>query len=294
MVAEFTKVLCDLMVEKDLDLQDSLKIMARLPNSRLKKCGFFLLNEIMNGGSLSNSMRRCPYLSFDDIYICFINFAERAGAGRLEETLTFLDKRMCRRKEMAFKLIEVGIYPSLVVLLAGGGSLFLHFSDIFQVGREIFIYLGLLLFVCFGIFMGLKSVLGENRLYEAFLAIGFLLKAGVSIYDSVVCGAQIMGITSKKGQQFLRAGEKLLLGMDLENAFALGKKYSNAFYFAEKSGGNADIFEKLAKWIGEVDERKRAICISLIEPLFIFVTGLFLIILVVNIFMPYISNLSFI
>lgn len=296
MVAKFTKVLYEFVVEKGCSLKEGLEIIAskldRGMESKIEKTGKYLLNELLEGSPLSNSLKKCPYISFDDIYITFIYFAEKTG--NLAKTLEFLNSRCERKKNAESKLIEAGIYPCIVVLLALGGSLYLYFSKLFNFGNEVFVYLFLFLVSCGVTFIWIKKTLGENKLYESFLAISFLLKADVSMYDAVSCGALIMGVTTKQGINFINAGEKLLLGMDLETAFSLGRKYSNAFYYADKGGGKADVFEKLANWIGEKDEKKRAICIALLEPLFIFLTGIFLIILVANVFMPYICNLSFI
>lgn len=293
MAENFTKMLYELVVEKQLGLKESLEIISKSScKSGESKTATFLLEEILKGGSFSNSLRKCPYVNFDDVYISFVNFAERTG--NIRETIDFLYKRWERGKERAFKLIEVGIYPGVVVCLAGVGCILLKCSNLIKIDKSIFLYLFFLIIVCIGLFLGIKKLIGENKLYESFLAIGFLLKAGVSLYDCVNCGAQIMGINSKKGQDFQLAGEKLLLGMDLENAFSLGRKYSDAFFFADKGGGRADVFEKLANWIGEYDEKRRKICFSLIEPLFILVTGVFLIILVTHIFLPFINQLTFI
>lgn len=301
MVEKFTKVLFELLVDKGLSLRECLEIMSgknrceknvAYKQKKIEKVGGFLLGEIMKGTTLSNSLRKCPYISFDDIYISFINFAERSG--QLKETITFLKGRCERRKETERKLFEAGIYPSVVVCLAGVGCLYLYFSNLLNIGNKIFIYLGILFLVCICVFLCLKKILGENKLYESFLAISFLLNAGINLYDAVDCGAQIVGITTKNGLKFQKAKEKLLLGMDLENSFSLGQKYSDAFFFADKGGGKSDVFEKLAKWLGDNDERRRILCISLLEPLFILITGVFLIILVANVFVPYISDLSFI
>lgn len=303
MVEKFTKVLYELVVEKNLSIEESLKIISKnysktrnnlnsfFGGNVITKTACFLLDEMMNGAILSNSMRRCSYINFGDIYISFINCAERSG--NIKETLTYLKKKYERKKENQFKLVEAVIYPVVVICLAVGGILFLHISNLFEINNNVIFYISVLLFITVLIFIGIFKALSENKLYEAFLAVGFLLKAGVNLYDAVGYGGQILGITTKYGEKFQEAREKLLLGMDLEQAFCLGEKYSNAFFYADKGGGKIEVFEKMANWIGDIDEKKRSICISLIEPISILITGVFLIIVVANIFMPYISQFSF-
>ena len=59
-----------------------------------------------------------------------------------------------------------------------------------------------------------------------------------------------------------------------------------AFFYAENSGGENDVFEKIASWINSRDEKRRAICFKLVEPFFISGTGLFLLVFLVNLVLP--------
>lgn len=293
MVGKFTNLLYEFAIDKGLSLQESLEIISQgkeKQKSILKNTGKFLKDEMLRGTTFANSLRKCSFIRFDDIYIAFINYGERTGC--YKETVSFLRGRCNRKKENQYKLLEVGLYPAFVILLGSLGTYYLWKINYLPIGQEIFPYLGLLLFICFLVFMAINKCIGENKLYEAFLGIGFLLKAGINLYDAVGFGAQIIGISSRYGQKFLEAREKLLLGMDLKNAFNLGEKYNDAFYYAEKSGGKTDFFEKIAKWIGQNDERRRKICFALMEPLFICLAGMFLIVLVAKVFLPYITNLS--
>ena len=290
MLARFTSILYELIVCKGISLKDSLELIADKNNNIISKTGKYLLNSILQGTSLSNGMKKCPYIKFDNIYISFIYYSEKTG--NLNETITFLMKRCNRIKENNFKLFEATSYPFFVILISVCLCFYLMKENSLKFGNEIYRYLFFLFFVCFFVFLGIKKIIGEDKIYEAFLGIGFLVKAGINLYDAVGCGVQIVGAYSSNGIKFQKAREKLLLGMNLHEAFSLGKKYSNAFFYAEKSGGKTDVFEKLARWVGEDDEKRRKICLSLIEPIFILITGLFLIVLVVNFFLPYMSDIS--
>lgn len=299
MVEKFTKILYELVVEKEISLQDSLKIISKKSKKInfckldvIEKTAKFIINELLCGNSFSNALRRCVFIHFDDIYISFVNFAEKTG--QLKETISFLYRRCIRKKENHFKLIEASVYPLLVIVSSILGCLFLHLSGYFHIDNDFYIYISLLVLISILVFFVIKKNIGENKLYEAFLGIGFLMKAGINLYDSIGCGARILGISSKLGDKFQQAREKLLLGMNLEKSFSLGKRFSSAFFFAEMGGGKVDVFEKLAKWIEDNDRKKRSVCFSLIEPVFILITGAFLLMVVINIFMPFISKLSFI
>ena len=47
-----------------------------------------------------------------------------------------------------------------------------------------------------------------------------------------------------------------------------------------------DVFEKIAVWLNAQDEKKRTICLKLLEPFFICGTGIFLLIFLMNIVLP--------
>ena len=50
------------------------------------------------------------------------------------------------------------------------------------------------------------------------------------------------------------------------------------------------MFEKVAATIKEKDDQRRKICLSLIEPLLIGITGMLLIVFVINLIQPVLMN----
>ena len=52
-------------------------------------------------------------------------------------------------------------------------------------------------------------------------------------------------------------------------------------------------FKKLAVWIDEKAQKRRKLCLCLVEPLFICVTGVFLLCLVMKFFMPFMNDMNF-
>ena len=105
---------------------------------------------------------------------------------------------------------------------------------------------------------------------------------------------QILGIDSRLGRNFAEAKERIEFGMNLENAFCLEGGFKEAFYYADATGKKSEIFLNVAKWLEKKDERRRALFMVLIEPLFIALTGAFLILLVINFFMPFMTDFSWV
>ena len=90
--------------------------------------------------------------------------------------------------------------------------------------------------------------------------------------------------------------------MDLQNAFQCqtnkgglySSKLKEAFYYADAGGSKNDLFGRMAAYLKSENERKRTICLSLIEPLFIVITGGFILVLLMTFFMPVITGFEFI
>jgi type II secretory pathway component PulF len=149
-------------------------------------------------------------------------------------------------------------------------------------------------------FWFLKNNLCDSPLYEAFLSTGFLIRYGVNASVAVGLGASILGLDSKPGQIFLKARQQMEGGIELVKAFCSEKcgsgfvdsEIQEAFYYAQKSGGKNEVFERVARMLGRRLERKTTFLLSLVEPLFVGGIGIFLIILMANFLMPVMNGLN--
>lgn len=301
---KFTRQIYQLCVKQNIDVADSLELMAvrktaSFFSEKIQKAALFLLNELKAGETLSTAMKTCSYINFDEVYVQAIHFAEMNG--NLLQTLSFLYERCERHKKNMNKLIEACTYPFFVMLVAiigctgliyissGNGAFFAGINDL-NMKSKLIEYVSLLVIVCALAMIFIIKAVGENKIYEAFYISGFLIKAGMNVSNAIACGQIIVGEDSRTGRKFGEAREKIEYGMGLEEAFSINNKISEALYYADKSGRKSDVFEKIAEQIGEKDEMRRKICLELIEPLFIVITGAFLMILVINFFMPFLNN----
>ena len=303
----FTDRLEELVCKKACDLQSALLLLSQNSNKKnklLAKTASNLYSSLKRGNSFSLALKTCPYIEFDEVYISFITFAERCG--QLGKTLTFLKARGLREKENADKLIEASVYPFFVVLISISATVGLYLYSKSLWGQEdmgfsfsqetyssFYASFGFLIAFCFAAFLLLRKTLGTNKLYEAFLASGFLVKGGESLTNAVKGAVNILGYTSKEGQLFAQAGKKLSYGLNLKAAFeidlwkfSMRQELEEAFFYAEKTGGENDAFEKIALWLNNKDEKKRAICFKLLEPFFVCGTGIFLLIFLMNLVLP--------
>ena len=146
------------------------------------------------------------------------------------------------------------------------------------------------------------KILGENSLFEAFTAVDFLLQNGIELSEAVACAVQIAGPSSRVGRLFENARIKLSYGMDLQNAFGTVEgggslfysRLRDAFYYADAGGSKNDLFGRIAAYLASEKEKSRMLCLSLIEPLFIVITGGFILVLLMTFFMPLINNTGWI
>ncbi len=293
---EFTKTLYELFVLQKISLSESLMIMSSKPKAdAVSKTATCIYKALETGSTFSNALKTCSPLSFDEVYISFICIAEKNGD--LKSALSYLKQKLERQKNCRKKIAEASVYPAFVVLLAVTASVFIGVytktADYFL----LFEYVSVLLVVCLLMYFLIVKLLGDNCLFEAFSAVGFLVKSGIELTEAVGCAIQIAGPSTKNGRLFENARINLSYGMDLQTAFNCCDKNSRlyeAFYYADIAGSKNDLFEKIASNLDAEKERMRTVCFSLIEPLFIVVTGIFILAILMTFFMPLINEIGFI
>jgi len=304
-VNKFTDSLYELLSVQNLNLDKALEILSEDSVRFLSRAAREILSDIRRGNLFSNTLVKNRFIRFDYTYIAFICYAEKTG--NILQSIQFLKERCERKEENLHKVISASLYPLFVILLAivVCVSLCIHGNDWF--GSFLFdstlvknslikAVSGLLLF-CFAACFLIQKNLGENKLYEAFLAVNFLVSSGIDVSTAVGYGILVTGPGTRYGKLFQKAKDKLEFGMNLRDAFTEkeGKKelfskwqkeLDEALFFAQKGGEKNNVFEKVCKWMEKENQKRRLICLSVLEPLFIAVTGFFLLILMGNLMIP--------
>lgn len=300
---EFTQLLFELTKKQNLSLVESLEIMSKFQKKGAVEFAAKHILECLNQGlSFSGALKTCKEIEFDGLYISFVSFAEKTG--HFGETCEFLYFRCKRKHENLVQIFEACLYPVFVVLLSIAAASFLM---IFGKSNNVFGDIGfsmeqseriisscfrgcVFLFCFFSIsFFVLKNILSDNKMFESFLAADFLVRSGINLIDSFDALVSVAGIDSSLGQEFLKIKNKILQGTEFSMAFmGLNKKLERFFYLAQHTGGECDVFGKMAAFLKEFDEKRRKICFTLIEPIFICGTGVFLIILLSGIYVPFV------
>lgn len=308
----FTEILEELVCSKKMDLKNALSLMSRALSDKKNKGNAVsfaaqnIYSALLNGHEFSNALKVCPFIEFDVVYVSFTCFAERCGC--LEKALQFLKNKCVRKNENISTVAGAAVYPVFVIMLAVGAGILLYYyystasqtDTVSDFNTILLTAFSFLFSFCVVTILILKKILGTNKLYEAFLAMGFLIKGGECIANAVTAAVNILGFDTKEGRLFAQAGEKLSYGLSLREAFSmntpnhrLSRRLEEAFFYAENSGGENDVFEKIALWLNTRDEKRRSLCIRLIEPVFISGTGIFLLIFLVNLVLPMFSEGTF-
>ena len=296
---EFTRALYELFVRQSLGLSQSLLVMSRKPKKDgVSRAALAIYSALEKGSYFSNALRTCGFINFDDVYISFIQLAEKNGD--LKSAVTYLKERLEREAADKRRLYGAVIYPAFVILLSVGACIFIGLytktADFYLLLKYV---LGLLC-LCAGVFFVIVKMLGSDRLSEAFLAVDFLLRNGIELSEAVGCAVQVAGPSCRIGNLFENARIKLSYGMDLVTAFSCGSasafnsKLREAFYFADVGGSKDDLFGRIAAYLVSEKDKRRTLCMALIEPVFIAITGCFLLLLLMTFFMPLINDISWI
>jgi len=309
-VRRFTEAVYELFVVERLSFSEVLVILSGSENRRIKAVSRFITLELEKGSLLSEALLHCEEIRFDPVYVLFIKFAEKTGD--LASVFNFLKNRCDRKKQNVQRLVEASIYPVFVIVVAivfcilfcvYGKSMFSEFAvqdseTMVSFGKSVFF----LCLFCGIVFYFFWKNMKENKLYEAFLGMGFLIKAGVNVSLAIGYGMLMVGPDSREGKLFSEAQQRLEFGMDLRSSFDFSnggsrkftcagmRKVSEVFYYAQQTGSKSDLFEKVALNMKIFDEKKRKFCLCLVEPMLIAITGVFLLILLVNFLLPFMTN----
>lgn len=287
---EFTRALYELFVKQKLGLSQSVLIMSRKPGRNyVSRAAGSIYASLEKGNLFSNALRSCQVISFDDVYISFIRLAEKNGD--LKSAVLYLKEKLEREAADRKRLFGASIYPVFVVIIAIAASIFIGLytktADLWLLMK----YVLVLTLVCGFAYFVILKMLETDVLCESFIAVDFLVRNGIEISEAVACAIQMAGPSSKIGRFFENARIRLSYGMDLQTAFGQSK-IKEAFYYADYGGSQEDIFGRIAANLSEEKEKRRTVCLALLEPLFIVITGVFILVLLMTFFMPLINGLE--
>lgn len=296
----FTSSLLDLL-ESDIPLRTGLEVLKddMLADKNVRLLSEDILRHLSEGLSFSGSIAASS-ISVPERYISLIASSETGGS--IVFALRFIRDVLERKREVEERIKSVSVYPAFVVLIALIGSfLLLSFQSDFLVSvpqNELYggIADALVVFAAgiAGVAIYVKNAMGEDILHSVFFSLSYLAESG---FDFARC-IDITIMYAKEDRKILGAllNVKQLIteGVSVGDAFSrqkvFPKEISARFSLAEVHGNTAKVCHGIAQSLDKKDARKRNVCMQLIEPLLIACTGLYILILVETIILPFLTS----
>lgn len=296
----FTSSLLELL-ESDIPLRTGLEVLAEdtLTDKSVRLLSADILKHLAEGLSFSGSIGAST-ISVPERYISLIASSESGGS--IVFALRFIRDILERKKEVEERIKSVSVYPAFVVLIALIGSfVLLSFQSEFLISvpkNELYggITDALVMFAAgiTGVAIYVKNAMGEDILHSVFFSLSYLADAG---FDFARC-LDITIMYAKEDRKVLGAllNVKQLIteGVSVGEAFSrqkvFPKEISARFSLAEVHGNTAKVCQGIALSLEKKNTRKRNVCMQLIEPLLIACTGLYILILVETIILPFLTS----
>lgn len=289
------------LLESEIPLKNSLEVLSaeNSINMNVKKMSTEILEKLSEGFSFSSALNLSSF-SIKERYLTLISASESGGS--LIQALKFIKEIFTQKKELEERIKSVSLYPSLVVSIALAATfVLLHFRNEFLVSvPENELYSGVftaiaVLFAGIGaVALYIKKAMGENVLYSVFFALSFLSEAGFDFSNCLDIAIMYSVQDKEINKALLNVKTKIQEGEGLGEAFSHFKIFPKEIVarlsLAEIHGNIDKVTRGIAKSIEKKDVAKRNQCMQLIEPLLILCTGLYILILVETIVLPFLTS----
>jgi type II secretory pathway component PulF len=300
----FSELLLTLLRGKTT-LLDALHIRARKGiKKQVRESAISLLNLMKKGKGFSESLQNLNQgkVFFDSLYLTLIASAE--ATGNIEKVLERIVIDLNRKKKAKENLINILIYPVMIIVLAVIGTI-----AIIVKGLPLFIMNGMLSGAAvqdaiFGIVLaGLvlfsgavvlfcvyyKIFYNDSPEFRIFYLLDLLLQSNITLPDTLSHCILSFGRT-KLGHSLVLIKKDISSGLSFSTAFTRIKSLSpyvlGWLSLADKHGNLNEICRFIKNHYAEKNEKTREIATKLIEPMIIILTGLYLLIIMVNVILP--------
>lgn len=309
----FTERLSELL-SSGLSLQKSLYLLGKMNfrDIRMNQLASFLQKALFNGTKFSVALKMAPFVSVGDWYSAFITVAEESGG--IASILEHVKNILAREKMISQKVFEALLYPCLVIFLtafAGFFSVF-YFLPSFSVffGEnaveikenavqtmllgDVFLAISFFLLVFLA-----RKILSSSPCTNVIKTMAFLSEASVPTMATVSCAFAVAGRNRKISVALLEVKNSLLDGEKIADCF--GKCFEKAGFIHEgivlsenlmlsQETGRGDGFSKTYAYFRERQEKGERLFFSVLQPLLLFVSAFYLVLILKSAFLPYITN----
>ena len=300
----FIELLLGLLKGKT-SIVDALQILSRDDiEKNIRACSLVLLLAMNKGKSLSESLRNINRnkLFFEPLYLTLITAAELAG--NIETVLERIVIDLKRKQKAKETVINILIYPSIIVLLAIAGTVIiiakgipffvsggLLSKDVISdaifgtcMGGAVLLLGGGALFICY-----FKIFYNDSPEFKIFYLLNFLLQSNVNLPEAL--SHCILGLKQTKyGKSLVIIKKDIAAGLPFSTAFAKVKYFSpyvlGWLSIASSRGNISEICGNIRDYYADKDNKMRKIAEKLIEPMTIVLIGFYLLIVMATVVLP--------
>ena len=307
---QFSELLLVLLKGKT-SIVDALHILAREDmGKQLKDSAASLLIFMKKGKGLSKSLQSINKgkVSFEPLYLTLIGAAELTG--NLETVLERIVADLQRKKAAKETVINILIYPSIIVLLAiigsviiilkgipffisggllSGDVVFNAISGVCLAGAVLLLGGSVLFSIYFRIFYN------DSPEFKIFYLLDFLLRSNITLPESLSHCIISLGQT-KYGKALVAIKKDITSGVPFSAAFAKAKCFSpyvlGWLSVAGKHGNISETCGSIMGYFAHRDNKKREVAARLIEPMAIVLTGFYILIIMATVILPILTSIG--
>ncbi len=291
------------LIQGNLSLVQSLDILSMLREENTKShtqlTAHAILESIKIGYTFSRSLLLCPYIDVSKGTAHLLEAAEHGAC--LKEAVKFVCEENEKQKQIHNEIVNALVYPLVVVIMAVVGTIaLLYWKDLFLSAistadillilvRAFSVFIVLLLLLFAYIFSSLKF----PPLFTFYYSLSFLQNAGFTFCKSLEIYMSIHykhPLYKNVYDAYCEISKGNLVSVSLSKAHLANQEMTIMLEISEKTGNIVDVCKNISHSISRDYEVKKNHCVRLLEPLLLFVVGVYLAILMEGIFLPYITD----
>jgi type II secretory pathway component PulF len=299
------------LLESNTTLTDAINILSGKEIEKpIRETAEKLMIILRKGGSFTDALAKSSdgMLEFSPSYEGLMRSAEKTGAVNGAVKLIAEDlRRKIRAREM---IVTAILYPAAIVFIALAGTVALllkglpFFAEAGMLPEEYtvqaegsILFAGIFLFVSGTVcaFASYKWFIKESAPYRIFYELSFLLDGNISLPDALSSCIISMG-ENKWGQALAHAKKDIISGARLSASFektGIFPAYITGWLaIGDKNGEIKTVCHSIAEYYMDKDKRRREAAMRFTEPLFIVITGVYLLILIQGVIIPVLTRVG--
>ncbi len=294
----------NLLIKNNVSLVQALTVLSGIGSKRksihhVRQSASAILDNLTKGYSFSKSLFLCPYLHIKKTLLSLIEAAEHSA--KLQEMLDFICIQQEQKERSIQEIKSAALYPFVVVVIALSGTFALmHWKDLFLTSitnSEILsvIFRALIIFVCLTALLGLyvyKS-LKTPRLFTLYYTLGFLQESGFTFKQSLeLCMTSNITSIPKKNLYtlYIQVSKGNEISMSALHAKLADEHMACLLKIAQECANVGPTCSLIAKGISKKSEVAKNQCLKLMEPILLFNVGIYILILMDGILIPYLTD----